>query len=204
MGSELNLLTMLLPVSERYTYNYDGIAQALDHILVSDALQPVAEYDIVHINSEYLDNTRPTDHDPAVTRLTLPSTLDISKTVDLPTTILPGSVVTYTITLSNLGFDRVYGVEFTDALPAGITFGEWVENPGAMHADGLITWEGFVVEDLTFIFTASINLDVEYGSTITNSASFEYMGGSGSDEVDLIVQTLNRLILPILLRNAVP
>jgi len=204
IGSELNLLTMLLPAEDRYTYNYDGNAQALDHILVSDALLPVAEYDIVHINSEYLDNTRPTDHDPAITRIALPSTLEISKTIDLPSTILPGSVVTYTITLSNMGYDTVYNVELTDVLPTGITFGDWIENQGAIHADGIITWEGSVVENLTFIFTATINLDVEYGTNITNTASYEYLGGSGSDQIDFSVQTLHRLILPILLRNAVP
>ncbi|MBL6082220.1 hypothetical protein JMJ56_30040 [Belnapia sp. T18] len=57
-----------LPADERYGYLFEGNSQALDHILVSAALRPVAEYDTVHINSEFATQT--SDHDPSVLRLT--------------------------------------------------------------------------------------------------------------------------------------
>jgi predicted extracellular nuclease len=63
----LQNLVDTLPASERYTYNFQGNAQVLDHILVSNnLLGKLNGYDIVHINSEFVDQQ--SDHDPAVAR----------------------------------------------------------------------------------------------------------------------------------------
>jgi hypothetical protein len=59
-----------LPVNERYTYIYRGSSQTLDHVLVSPALAKGAEIDIVHVDSEFEDDARASDHDPIVVRLT--------------------------------------------------------------------------------------------------------------------------------------
>jgi hypothetical protein len=61
---------MTLPENERYTYDFEGNSEALDHILLSDRLsaQPFA-YDVVHVNSEFSDQA--SDHEPQVVRLTL-------------------------------------------------------------------------------------------------------------------------------------
>ncbi|MEU9455044.1 endonuclease/exonuclease/phosphatase family protein [Streptomyces sp. NPDC048277] len=65
-GGVLTDLINTLPVGERYSYVYDGNSQTLDHILVSPAIKkPV--YDVVHINSEFSDQT--SDHDPQVVRI---------------------------------------------------------------------------------------------------------------------------------------
>ena len=65
-----------LPPNERYSYNFDGNAQALDHILVSgdlfDHAAAAAGYDIVHVNAGFLDQI--SDHDPQLVRLTMPTT----------------------------------------------------------------------------------------------------------------------------------
>ena len=67
-GGELHNLMDTLPTSERYSYVFDGNSQALDQILVSDALRsPPPEYDSVHVNSEFADQI--SDHDPQVARL---------------------------------------------------------------------------------------------------------------------------------------
>ena len=60
-----------LPREERYTYIYQGNAQALDHILVSQGLASEAEIDIVHVNAEfvYTDGKRASDHDPVLARI---------------------------------------------------------------------------------------------------------------------------------------
>ena len=58
-----------LPPEERYTYNFQGNSQALDHVLVSAALAKEAEVDVVHINSEFASQV--SDHDPVVVRLRL-------------------------------------------------------------------------------------------------------------------------------------
>ncbi len=58
-----------LPANERYTYVFQGNSQVLDHILVSNNLASVSEYDVVHVNSEFA--VQASDHDPEVARLKL-------------------------------------------------------------------------------------------------------------------------------------
>ena len=65
-GSVLTDLVNTLPAQERYSYVYEGNSQVLDHILVSPALKH-ADYDVVHINSEFADQA--SDHDPQVVRI---------------------------------------------------------------------------------------------------------------------------------------
>ena len=68
-GSGDSILTDListLPVDQRYTYDFDGISEVLDHILVTRGLAS-PQYQVVHINSEYADQV--SDHDPQVVRL---------------------------------------------------------------------------------------------------------------------------------------
>ena len=65
-GTGPSILTDListLPVDEQYTYDYEGVSEVLDHILVSKGISD-ATYQVVHINSEYANQT--SDHDPQV------------------------------------------------------------------------------------------------------------------------------------------
>jgi hypothetical protein len=67
-GSGDSILTDLigtLPVNQQYTYDFDGISEVLDHILVSKGPNAV-QYQVVHLNSEYADQV--SDHDPQVVR----------------------------------------------------------------------------------------------------------------------------------------
>src|SRR2546423_1889933 len=59
-----------LPQDERYSYEFEGNAQVLDHILVGGGLlsEPLV-FDPVHVNAEFWDQA--SDHDPSVVRLTL-------------------------------------------------------------------------------------------------------------------------------------
>jgi uncharacterized repeat protein (TIGR01451 family) len=68
-------LVSTLPITEQYTYIYDGNSQVLDHVLVSDNLfeNGYAGFDIVHTNAEFAySSLRPSDHDPIVATFTLP------------------------------------------------------------------------------------------------------------------------------------
>jgi uncharacterized protein len=63
-------LPRTLPVAERYTYDFEGNSQVLDHILLSTSLAATAySYDVVHVNSEFA--TQLSDHDPQVVRIPL-------------------------------------------------------------------------------------------------------------------------------------
>ncbi|MEU6377803.1 endonuclease/exonuclease/phosphatase family protein [Streptomyces sp. NPDC046909] len=66
-GGVLTNLIDTLPASQQYTYVYDGNSQVLDHTLVSSSITAY-DYDVVHINSEFSDQT--SDHDPQVVRIT--------------------------------------------------------------------------------------------------------------------------------------
>ncbi len=66
----LNTLIETLPQNERYTYNFEGNAQVLDHILVSNSLLTKLDgFDVIHINSEFADQI--SDHDPVLARFNL-------------------------------------------------------------------------------------------------------------------------------------
>ncbi|MBD2177503.1 SdiA-regulated domain-containing protein [Pseudanabaena sp. FACHB-1998] len=68
----LTNLTNSLPENDRYTFNFDGNSQSLDHILVSNNLSGSAKVDIVNINTEFVDNAqRASDHDPIVATIKL-------------------------------------------------------------------------------------------------------------------------------------
>ncbi|MPZ38641.1 MAG: fused nuclease/metallophosphatase/5'-nucleotidase/calcium-binding protein [Rhizobiales bacterium] len=58
----LNDLLELLPEDERYDYVFEGNSQTLDHILVTGRLAENVQFDVVHINAEFADQT--SDHDP--------------------------------------------------------------------------------------------------------------------------------------------
>jgi uncharacterized protein len=57
-----------LPLNQRYSYEFEGNAQVLDHIMGSGAvLAKLVEFDAVHVNAEFADQA--SDHDPSVIRV---------------------------------------------------------------------------------------------------------------------------------------
>ncbi|MGA8115314.1 MAG: lamin tail domain-containing protein [Actinocatenispora sp.] len=66
-GHSLVDLPATLPLRERYTYDYEGNSQVLDHLLVTPDLMARHDYEVVHINSEFAHQT--SDHDPQIVRL---------------------------------------------------------------------------------------------------------------------------------------
>ncbi|NJK64378.1 MAG: hypothetical protein HC921_18305 [Synechococcaceae cyanobacterium SM2_3_1] len=62
-----------LPPSERYSFIFQGNAQQIDHILVTNNLVSGAQVDNVHVNVEFVNNDqRASDHDPVLASLNLP------------------------------------------------------------------------------------------------------------------------------------
>lgn len=56
-----------------YTFNFEGNAQVLDHVFVSQGLKGSAELDIVHVNVDFprIDDSVGSDHEPLVARMRL-------------------------------------------------------------------------------------------------------------------------------------
>jgi len=67
-GGILTNLTNELDPTDRYSYAFEGNMQQIDNLFVSPSLQTASQFDIVHLNTG-MDDTRPTDHDPIVSRL---------------------------------------------------------------------------------------------------------------------------------------
>ncbi|MFM6410105.1 MAG: 5'-nucleotidase C-terminal domain-containing protein, partial [Microcystis sp.] len=79
-GGVLTNLSQTLDVRDRATFNFQGNSQALDHILITNNLASKAEYDIVRVNVDFLD--QPADHEPILATLILPFTLQILQASD--------------------------------------------------------------------------------------------------------------------------
>ena len=57
-----------VPELERYTYLFDMNSQELDHMFISQALKPKAQYEHVHINTWVTKAQQISDHDPSVAK----------------------------------------------------------------------------------------------------------------------------------------
>ncbi|MEZ0607220.1 cellulose binding domain-containing protein [Fibrella sp. WM1] len=132
-GAPLNSLIETLPANERYTYNFEGNSQTIDHILVSNSLLgKLDQYDVVHINAEFTDPD--SDHDPSVARfnfappvtpLVLSATATPTQLLTTGTTTLSaavsGGTTPYSYTFSGPGTITPSGNTATVAsLPAGV------------------------------------------------------------------------------------
>ncbi len=78
-GTSLRDLWSKAPATDRYSFEFDGLLETLDHIFVTKALaKQVEELRYVHFDNDYYERdefTSPTgvsDHDPPVVRLTIP------------------------------------------------------------------------------------------------------------------------------------
>ena len=63
-GRILSNLIKTLPAGEQYTYVYEGNSQAMDHLLVSNALfEDLVAMDVIHLNTEFDYTVQFSDHD---------------------------------------------------------------------------------------------------------------------------------------------
>ncbi|WP_270936695.1 Calx-beta domain-containing protein [Falsiroseomonas oryzae] len=117
-GQLFDLAEALLPETERYSYNFQGNAQSLDHTLVNDLLLNGAApaFDIVHVNSSFADQA--SDHDPAVARLDFRAfgeRLVLGDGDD----VVNGEGGDDSL-FGEGGFDRLFGGEGNDSLDGGL------------------------------------------------------------------------------------
>ena len=113
----LTSLIETLPANERYTYNFEGNAQTLDHVLVSNSLLSKLDgYDVVHINSEFADQD--SDHDPSLARFNL-SANNAPTAISLKATSVNENVPANTVVSTFTTTDPDTGNTFTYSLVAG-------------------------------------------------------------------------------------
>lgn len=166
----LTNLIYTLPAEERYSYIYDGNSQALDHILVSQALwERTGGYDIVHVNAEWPAVDRPSDHDPCVAYLQVlaPDLSNSVKLVEPAGPVVSGDLLTYTVVLSNSGdLDAVVSVD--DTLPPELLLVEGFDGGG-------LSWSGVVTagEEVTLTLVARADPTLVSSTTVRNVVTID-------------------------------
>ncbi|WLR61613.1 cell wall-binding repeat-containing protein [Guptibacillus hwajinpoensis] len=76
-GDVLTNMVKKLPTEQRYSYNYQGNAQVLDHILVSNNLANRTMIDSININSDFSEaDGRASDHDPMLAKIQMNNSVD--------------------------------------------------------------------------------------------------------------------------------
>ncbi|WP_414512332.1 choice-of-anchor I family protein [Nostoc sp. PCC 9305] len=158
----LTSLIETLPQNERYTYNFEGNAQTLDHVLVSNnLLNKLDGYDVVHINSEFADQD--SDHDPSVARFNLPKN-------NAPTVVQP---IDDQIISTNKAFSFNINNKFADVDPGDtLTY----------SATGLPTGSSIVAN--TGVISGTISQIGIFAVTVTAA---DPKGANVSDTFDLTV-----------------
>jgi predicted extracellular nuclease len=134
-ASGLDDLVDTLPANRRYSFNYEGNAQVLDHVLVSSPMKSdLVGYDIVHVNSEFV--VQASDHDPEVARFRIDTTapvLNLPGDIVAAATLLGGATVGFTA----IATDNVDGPLPVTCVPAsGTTFPVGTTAVTCMATDG--------------------------------------------------------------------
>jgi predicted extracellular nuclease len=108
-GTILSDLIDNVAQNDRYTFNFDGNGQVLDHILVSNHLFTASpQIDIVHANSDFA--IQATDHDPPLARLSVGTQATSAPSI---TSFTPPSGATgTTVNISGSGFTAASSVQF--------------------------------------------------------------------------------------------
>lgn len=168
-GGVFTNLNTLISEDERYSYYYEGNSQQIDHILVTGGLLQNAQYDSVHINAEFDNIDRPTDHDPQVALLMLgqaPSDLVLSN-AEVAENMAAGTVVG---TLSA-----------TDTANDTLTYA-LIDDAGGV----------FAIDAATGVITTTVALDYEALAAYTITATATDSGGlSTSSDFAIAVTNVN-------------
>jgi len=122
--------------------------------------------------------------------LPVQSPANISGTKTVSGTFAPGSLINYTVTLSNSNTSTQLdnpGNEFTDLLPSGLTLVSGSATSGtalAITVTNTVTWNGSIPAggSVTITIAATIN-NIPDGTTISNQGSISYdADGNGTNE----------------------
>jgi hypothetical protein len=145
-----------LPPNQRYSYEFEGNAQVLDHVMVSGALfaQPSIVFDPVHVNAEFFDQV--SDHDPSVMRVHLNAAPTVS--AGGPYAVDEGS----STTLSATGSDPEGG---------SLTYAWDLDNDGTYETPGQSV--GFSADDGPVTRVVNVRVTDDTGQTATSQASVD-------------------------------
>ena len=176
------------PEGQRYSYTFDGNAQELDHVLITQNLVPrITTLSYGRIDADFPESIRGdanqpgriSDHDPVVAYFDFPHA-DLSVTKTAPTSVSTGSSLTYTLGVVNGMADAAESVTLTDPLPAGTTFQSltapagWSCSTPAPGGTGTVTCTTASVAPQTsdtFALVVDVDCGLANGTLIVNTAT---------------------------------
>jgi uncharacterized repeat protein (TIGR01451 family) len=182
----IDLVETIDPVAgQRYSYVFDGNAQVLDHVLITQSLAgklrdfQYARNDADFPESLRNDPTRPertSDHDMPVAFFRNPQAdVALAKTASAA---VAGSAVTYSLAAVNAGPDMAETVAIADALPAPLTFESVIAPAGwscttpPVGAGGTVTCAAAEMASAAQVrIAARIGCAIPDGTLITNTAA---------------------------------
>ncbi|MEO8130909.1 MAG: nuclease, partial [Bryobacteraceae bacterium] len=168
VNPNLTDLAGTIPASQRYSFNFDGNAQELDHVLVNDAILPrFSRFAIARLNSDFPesyrnDPNRPeriSDHDPAVAYFTLSNAVDVTGQVAVVQSglayTLRRELYVGIITVTNTGSQTIASPlqVVLHGLPAGVTL---------VNATGSFGGNPYVTANTSLTPGQSVSLLVRY------------------------------------------
>jgi len=173
----------------------DSITYTVTATIASDAVGTLTNNVTVAPPSGYTDTNDTNDEDSDVNQ---PASLTITKD-DGRTVVAPGSVITYTIELTNNGAVDLTTITVEDTLPADVTYQSAVPAPDLVSG-GVVTWENISLasgENTFFSVTVQV-VPEPVGSSLTNTvtANDTDTGLTDSDDdTDLVAINNGKLIL---------
>ncbi len=173
-------MMMSLPEAERYTYSFDGNAQALDHILVTNNLFASTTLDIIHMNSEFNSTTQLSDHDPSEISFLAVTSLGLA-TAGADVLNEAAYVAAYGAEFGSLaGANKIDGLGGDDSITAG------GGNDTVLGGDGADTVFGGAGNDSLAGGNQDDYLYGEAGAnTLSGNAGADHLySGSGADSFD--------------------
>ncbi|MCW5888553.1 MAG: DUF11 domain-containing protein, partial [Anaerolineales bacterium] len=132
--------------------------------------------------SKGLDPTPSDNEDSDITPLQAVPDLEILKDNGV-SIVAPGSIFTYTLTISNIGNQDATGVAVSDTLPPQVTFLSAIDS--GVEAGGIVTWPLFDLasgDTVTRTVTVQVNDPfTPFATQITNQATVTDDGTNGPD-----------------------
>jgi hypothetical protein len=187
-------LAYTLPVEERYSYNFEGNAQSLDHMFVTASVAAIAEFDIVHRNSEFLEESRSSDHDPLLVSITIPANAEPIARDDYAATKFNNAArIDVLANDSDEDGDSIEIVTIGDAANGTVTVnsdGSLTYTPDAGFKQGTDSFEYTVSDGNGGFDTATVIVDVfRQGPQLNDvrigtTGNDTLAGGSGDDFLD--------------------
>jgi len=157
-----------------------GVGQSRNLTLVGRVYSPLPNGTVVtnQAGATATNALAPVDISETTTVSSAPA-FTVTKTV-YPTAVVAGTVVTYTIIVTNTGNETAPSATVTDTLPTGFTFGGMVQGPMPSQSGNDLIWSGLVITGtvwppgwiappgpLTLVFTATAYGSGTYYNAVT-------------------------------------